>query len=288
MKISNISNFKYNPHFCAAKAKTSGLSQNASKIVQSQENSKEPVCHAPFYDKEIHEYIRAHYLESIGIYDENCEKTIKLFEKMKDEKTLSNSNFIENFAKTNDNNGYHGSAVFSARGRKNIRNLINLGVKRIIDLRAEGTYESCSKICKAANLEYIKFPIPWGEEWKQSDIESVIKLIEELRKGDYYIGCALGSHRTDAALSVAYCLDANAKQPPRLISGTSPAKMRKIMEKIFYTINEVCYTDSKKEFRLSNDYAKRLGWKNLEHLMETLPKRKAAIKQLNDTILKSR
>ena len=233
------------------------------------------------------EYIRRRLLDKAGIFED--ESISELTRSVVQSDVPKTSKFlpakalnIENFAITTDDAGIRGGSLFSKKGRKIIARLHDLGIKRVIDLRTDGDPIKYKEICAKSGLEYMKFPIAYDEKWTQENIDKIPDFIETMKKGDFYIGCATGLHRTDIGIALNYFFNPKPDAVPRLEAGTTKNKMIAIANKIFSSINDICYVDRKKTVpRLSEEFASKLGWDSLQQLLDEIPIRKAILSQVN-------
>lgn len=80
------------------------------------------------------------------------------------------------------------------------------GVKVIIDLRTADHTDRYDRNVAEAGLEYHNLPI----DSKNTDVHRIIGslplLFELMDKGDFYIACAMGRHRTDIAIALYYVM----------------------------------------------------------------------------------
>ena len=80
------------------------------------------------------------------------------------------------------------------------------GVKVIIDLRTADHTDRYDRNVAEAGLEYHSLPI----DSKNTDVHQIIgslpKLFELIDKGNFYIACAMGRHRTDIAIALYYVI----------------------------------------------------------------------------------
>ncbi len=231
--------------------------------------------------------LRNRILNQAGVYDDETIKELTTsvikVDDTKSSKFLPAKELnIENFAITTDETGIRGSSPFSRKGRKVIAKLKDYGIKRVIDLKSDGDSLKNGEICAKSGLEYMKFPIAYDEKWTQENIDLIPEFVETLKKGDFYIGCATGMHRTDTALALNYFFNPHPLSVPKLEAGTSKNKTTAIANKIFSAVNDICYTDKKMGIpRLSEEFATKLGWDNLKQMLDEIPKRKATLSLVN-------
>lgn len=97
--------------------------------------------------------------------------------------------------------------TLSARGSTwLLEKLRESGVKVIIDIRtADNTGWYYGNVVDAG-LEYYSIPIDSRNTDVHQIITSLPKLFELMDKGDFYISCAMGRHRTDIAIALYYVL----------------------------------------------------------------------------------
>ena len=87
-----------------------------------------------------------------------------------------------------------------------LSNVRDAGVKVIIDLRTADHTDRYDRNVAEAGLEYHSLPI----DSKSTDVHQIIgvlpRLFELMDKGNFYIACAMGRHRTDIAIALYYVL----------------------------------------------------------------------------------
>lgn len=91
------------------------------------------------------------------------------------------------------------------------------GVKTIIDLREMDKSDKLPYLCNYHGLEYFHYPIDNHTRTIAQMVESFPLFCEQIDKGDFYIACAMGLHRTDIALCtywVFYAADKGIAPPP--------------------------------------------------------------------------
>ena len=92
------------------------------------------------------------------------------------------------------------------------------GIQRVIDLRAEASVSSNRLTIKDGKkyvdgLEYIHIPMNYGSGKEDLDTMKLLpQFFDAMNKGNVYIGCNLGSHRTDFALGLNYALNTATKE----------------------------------------------------------------------------
>ena len=91
------------------------------------------------------------------------------------------------------------------------------GVKTIIDLREMDKSDKLPYLCNDHGLEYFHYPIDNHVRTIAQMVELFPQFCELIDKGDFYIACAMGLHRTDIALCtywVFYAADKGIAPPP--------------------------------------------------------------------------
>lgn len=91
------------------------------------------------------------------------------------------------------------------------------GIKRLIDLRAEAkTSDGIKEIDGKKyidDVQYVHIPMDYSAgECDPELIRNMSEFFEAMDKGNVYIGCNLGSHRTDFAIAINYALNTNTKE----------------------------------------------------------------------------
>lgn len=91
------------------------------------------------------------------------------------------------------------------------------GVKTIIDLREMDKSDKLPYLCQYHGLEYFHYPLDNHARTIAQMVELFPQFCEQIDKGDFYIACAMGLHRTDIALCtywVFYAADKGIDPPP--------------------------------------------------------------------------
>ena len=74
------------------------------------------------------------------------------------------------------------------------------GVKRVIDLRDVDSSNKLPLLCDKYGMEYFHYPVNNHAKQVESMVALMPQFCEMIDKGDFYIACAMGLHRTDIAL----------------------------------------------------------------------------------------
>ena len=114
--------------------------------------------------------------------------------------------------------------------------LKSCGIETVVDLRREGSSESVyAKKCEQAGIRYMHFQIndtlppfnPKGsnkvpsnvfDEMMQGFTLKMVDFFDEMSNGRVYVGCLLGLHRTDLAVSMNYLLNPVEPESPPFLS----------------------------------------------------------------------
>ena len=91
------------------------------------------------------------------------------------------------------------------------------GVKTIIDLREMDKSDKLPYLCGYHGLEYFHYPLDNHARTIAQMVELFPQFCKQIDKGDFYIACAMGLHRTDIALCtywVFYAADKGIAPPP--------------------------------------------------------------------------
>ena len=91
------------------------------------------------------------------------------------------------------------------------------GVKTMIDLREMDKSDKLPYLCQYHGPEYFHYPLDNHARTIAQMVELFPQFCEQIDKGDFYIACAMGLHRTDIALCtywVFYAADKGIEPPP--------------------------------------------------------------------------
>ena len=94
------------------------------------------------------------------------------------------------------------------------------GVKTIIDLREMDKSDKLPYHCNYHGLEYFHYPIDNHTRTIAQMVEFFPLFCEQIDKGDFYIACAMGLHRTDISLCtywVFYAAGKGLAPPPSVV-----------------------------------------------------------------------
>lgn len=103
-------------------------------------------------------------------------------------------------------NGVRGRTMSGRGSNWLLAKVREAGAKVIIDLRTADHTDRYDRNVAEAGLEYYSLPI----DSKNTDVHQIIAslplLFELMDKGDFYIACAMGRHRTDIAIALYYVM----------------------------------------------------------------------------------
>ena len=98
--------------------------------------------------------------------------------------------------------GARGTTLSSRHNMRHWQAIVDSGVRTIIELRDADHSDRLCKMCETYGIGYFAFPLDSHSvpnEVIASRLQEFFKLVD---KGDFYIACAMGLHRTDMALSI--------------------------------------------------------------------------------------
>ena len=99
-----------------------------------------------------------------------------------------------------DNKGFRGESLSADRNNKYLPQIKKYGIDTIIDLRTADYTPRYNKQCKDLGFNYFHIPIDSKTISDREIINNLPVLFEILEKGNFYIACAQGKHRTDIAI----------------------------------------------------------------------------------------
>ena len=80
------------------------------------------------------------------------------------------------------------------------------GITQVIDLRKADSSEKLPRLCDKYKIEYFHYPVDNDKETIVKMVELMPELCKRIDKGNFYIACAMGLHRTDITLCVYWVL----------------------------------------------------------------------------------
>ena len=111
------------------------------------------------------------------------------------------------------------------------------GLKQVIDLRQDYKGNKYKDTCEANGIAYYHYPVHKGKDFIANMLKEFATFCDLIDRGDFFISCAQGLHRTDIALCtywVFYGAD-RGKEPPVLV-GYLKEKGHDV-GKIFHVLN---------------------------------------------------
>lgn len=101
-------------------------------------------------------------------------------------------------------NGVRGRTLSGSSKAWLMEKVKKAGVKTVIDLRTADATEKFDKRVVYAGLEFHHIPMDSHNTDTRTIIDSLPELFGLLDRGDFYIACAMGRHRTDIAIATYY------------------------------------------------------------------------------------
>ena len=119
------------------------------------------------------------------------------------------------------------------------------GLKQVIDLRQDYKGDRYRDDCERNGVAYFHYPIHKGKEYIANMAKNFSLFCELIDRGDFFISCAQGLHRTDIALCtywVFYGAD-KGKEPPVLVGylkekGHDASKIFHVLNSFYNYITE--------------------------------------------------
>lgn len=102
------------------------------------------------------------------------------------------------------NNGVRGRTLSASSNNWLLPKIKEAGITTIIDLRTADHTDRFDHKVTSTGLEYKHIAIDSKNTDSREIIDSLPSFFEWLDKGNFYIACAMGLHRTDIALSIYY------------------------------------------------------------------------------------
>lgn len=124
--------------------------------------------------------------------------------------------------------------------------LVESGITQVIDLRKTDSSEKLPRICDNYGIAYFHYPVDNDKETIVRMVELLPELCKRIDKGNFYIACAMGLHRTDIALCVYWVFYAADRgiEPPILRGytakvGLTTDRIMRILNAIYLHLTEV-------------------------------------------------
>lgn len=124
--------------------------------------------------------------------------------------------------------------------------LVGSGITQVIDLRKADSSKKLPRLCDKYKIEYFHYPVDNDKETIVKMVELMPELCKRIDKGNFYIACAMGLHRTDITLCVYWVFYGADRgiEPPILRGytaekGFTTNKIMRILNAIYQYITEV-------------------------------------------------
>ncbi len=260
-----------------------------TEVTNKTSNTWEQLAFDGAYDSSVYDALRAHMYPQIFTNYSVTKGIVKgksnyIFDKLK--------NLNEQFSKPGKEIRLAPISNNSVRGR----NIVTLpksafnqvkenGIERIIDLRAE-VNSSLNGRLKIQNgktyvdgLEYVHVPLNYNNGLDDLQaIKAFPNFFEAMDKGNVYIGCNMGSHRTDFAVALNYALNTYTKEAPPILY-LKPNDVTSGIQRVYKKIQKMS-PEELEALGLNQDFMKRLP-KNKEELNKRLINITNATKEIN-------
>ena len=176
--------------------------------------------------------------------------------------------------------------MLSIQSPENLGLLKECGIKTIIDFRAEASKEY-QQICKQFGFKYVSFPLDLvgnfmnskifikqavGTRAKVSDefVKNLKFFFKEVDKGNAYMGCRYGVHRTNTGVLLNYLLNPN-EYPPPVIMKIDGEQINTLTNQSLNAIKKIIRRlspEQKKELNIPDDFLSNLYLKRIAKLKE--------------------
>ena len=134
--------------------------------------------------------------------------------------------------------GLRGRTLSSSRQLYAWKTLVEAGLKQVIELRADYKSDLYKDLCEKSGVAYFRFPVAINMIEEMAELFP--ELCEKIDRGNFYIACAMGLHRTDIALCLYWVFYAADKgiAPPRLhgylkADGRGPEKILRMLNAFY-------------------------------------------------------
>ena len=124
--------------------------------------------------------------------------------------------------------------------------IIEAGVRWIIELREKDCSSSLPEACAMAGIGYFHYPVDNDIDVIDSMISLLPKFREIIDRGEFYIACAMGLHRTDIALCTYWIFYGAEKgiAPPtirgyRQEDGHNTNKIMRVLNAMYARMTEI-------------------------------------------------
>lgn len=130
------------------------------------------------------------------------------------------------------------------------KTVVASGLRQVIDLRKDYSGDRYPELCRQYGVDYFHYPIDNDRETISKMVEMFPTLCEKIDKGDFYIACAMGLHRTDIALCTYWVFYAADK-------GIAPPSIRGYRQEDGHNTNKImrvlnAFSQHKSEWMVKN------------------------------------
>ncbi len=161
--------------------------------------------------------------------------------------------------------GLRGESLLTKRNICFLPSVKQAGIKSIIDLKTVDYTPKYTEQLEKNSLKYFHFPIDASNIEDREIIDNMSEFFKIINKGDFYIACAQGLHRTDIALALNYIFNKDETNPPVLYGHLEKSNVRCC--DIFKRTNSIFKN-------LTEDDRKKLGLENFDEKQYKLKKKK--------------
>lgn len=145
------------------------------------------------------------------------------------------------------------------------------GISQVIDLRQDYTSDRYRDVCEANGMKYFHYPVHRSKETIANMVKDFTTFCELIDRGEFFISCAQGLHRTDIALCTYWVFHGadKGKEPPVLVG---------YLEEKGHDVNKI--------FEVLNSFYNLLSEQNGQKpmTMEVFKERKSIIHSLTKSI----
>ena len=139
--------------------------------------------------------------------------------------------------------GVRGTTLSSRHNMRHWQTIVDSGVRTVIELRENDHSDRLCKMCEKFDINYFAFPMDSHSIPNEVIAVNLQKFFDIVDKGDFYIACAMGLHRTDLALTIYWIFHGadNGLQPPFLKGHTANGEIvsSRLHNKIFRRLNSL-------------------------------------------------
>ena len=136
--------------------------------------------------------------------------------------------------------GVRGRTLSSRKQTYAWQTVVAAGLRQVIELRKDYSADGYPKLCRQSGVDYFQYPIDNDHETIVKMVELFPQFCEKIDRGDFYIACAMGLHRTDIALCtywVFYAADKGITPPPirgyRMKDGHNTNKIMRVLNAFY-------------------------------------------------------